>query len=86
MFGQHGDQPVIVERVDQRVEVGDRFDDDVAAAPAIAAIGPAEFDELLAAKAGRTRPAVAALQEDFCLVEKFHRCSIVIVGNKKGGM
>jgi hypothetical protein len=37
--------------------------DDVAAAPAVAAVGPAELDELLAPEADRAGAAVAALAD-----------------------
>ena len=49
-----------------------RDKDDVAAFAAIAAIRPAELDELLAAKAHRAAPAVAALQVNLTLIEKLH--------------
>ncbi len=63
---------LLVAVIDQRVEVVGGDQDDVAALAAIAAIGPAEFDEFLAAKAHRATPAVTALQIDLALVEKFH--------------
>src|SRR5215472_13290088 len=46
--------------VDQGVEVANREEDDVAALTAIAAVGAAELDELLAAEARRAAPSVAA--------------------------
>src|SRR5258708_19560473 len=58
--------------VDQGVEIGHRLEDDVAAAPAIAAVGAAEFDEFLAPETGRAGAALAALQVDLALVEKLH--------------
>src|SRR6266702_3724950 len=63
---------LLVAVIDQRVEVVGGDEDDVATLPAIAAIGPAEFDEFLAAKAHRAAPAISALQIDLALVEKFH--------------
>src|SRR5215469_1131702 len=39
---------LLIAVIDERVEVGDRFDNDVAAAPAITAVRPAELDEFLA--------------------------------------
>src|SRR5690606_2284401 len=52
------------------------FDDHVAAAPAIAAIGAAELDEFLAQEADCTGTAVAGAHIDFRLVEKFHVVSL----------
>ncbi len=69
-----GAEMLLVAVVDQRVEVFLRLKDDVAAPAAVAAVGTAELDEFLAAKAHRAAPAVAALQVDLALVEKFHRC------------
>src|SRR5882724_6162675 len=72
MVAALGLEMLLVAVVDQRVEVGHRLDDDVAAAPAIAAVRPAELDELLAPEADAAGPAVAALQIDLGLVEEFH--------------
>src|SRR5437879_5860348 len=63
---------LLVAVIDQRVEIVGGEEDDVAALAALAAIGPAEFDEFLAAKAHRPAPAVTALQIDLALVKKFH--------------
>src|SRR6185437_11133030 len=68
--------------VDQRVETVDAFDDDVAAAPAVAAVRTAELDELLAAKSDTAVPAVAGADEDFGLVEEFHGVGL---WKRKGG-
>ena len=48
-----------VAEVDERIEAGHRFEDDVAALAAVAAVGPAELDELLAPEADRARAAGA---------------------------
>ena len=72
---------LLVAVVDQRVEVVGRLDDDVAAAPAVAAVGAAELDELLAPEADAAGAAVAALQVDLGLVEEFHGWG----PNAKGG-
>ena len=58
--------------VDQRVEPVDAFEDDVAALAAVAAVGAAELDELLAPKARRSRAAVAGADVDLGLVEELH--------------
>src|ERR1041385_6944826 len=75
-----GAEMLLIAVIDQRVQILGRLEDDVAALAAIAAIRPAEFDELLAAKAHGAAPAVTALQVDLALVEKFHRPQ----KNKKG--
>src|SRR6185437_3768182 len=59
--------------VDQRVAVVDRLDIDVAALAAIAAPGPAIFDELLAPERDAAIPAVSGLDIDLGDVEEFHR-------------
>src|SRR6185437_11768682 len=48
-----GAEMLAVAVVDQGVEIGHRLEDDVAAAPAIAAVGSAELDEFLPPEAGR---------------------------------
>ena len=65
---------LLVAVVDQRVEAVDRLDDDVAAAAAIAAVGPAELDELLAPERHAAVAAVAGADIDLGLVEEFHDC------------
>src|SRR3954451_20064009 len=82
---------LLVAEVDQRVEAVDDFDDDIAATPAIAAIGPAELDELFAPERQRARPAhlynlssrnrppprpaIAGADVNAGLVQKLHRLS-----------
>ena len=61
-----------VAKVDQRIEALDRLEDDVAALAAVAAVGPAIFDELLAPEADRARPARAGADVDLGLVEEMH--------------
>ena len=68
-----GTKMLLITVVDQRVQIVRRLEGDVAALAAIAAIRPAELDELLAAKAHGTAAAVTALQVDLGLVEEFHR-------------
>src|SRR5690348_5871068 len=75
---------LLIAIVDQRVEVGDALDDDIAAAAAVAAVGSAELDEFLAAKAYRAGAAVAALEKDFGLIQEFHRISAACPPNEKG--
>ena len=68
-----GLEMLLVAKVDERVEAVRAFDHDVAAAPAVAAVGAAEFDELLAPERDRARPAVARANVDARGIEKFHR-------------
>ena len=67
-----GLEVLLVAVVDQRVQPVDRLDPDVAAAPAVAAVRPAELDEFLAAERHRAGAAVAGADVDFRLVEEFH--------------
>ena len=61
--------------VDQRVEVGDALHPHVAALAAVAAVGAAELDELLAPERDAAGPAGAGGDVDLGLVEEFHeRC------------
>ncbi len=64
---------LLVAEVDQRVEAVDDFDDDIAAAAAIAAVRPAELDELLAPEGKRPCPAIAGADVDAGLIEELHR-------------
>ena len=50
--------------VEQRGEVAVADEDDVAAAPAVAAVGAAQGNELLAPERGDARPAVAGFDVD----------------------
>src|SRR5690606_7586676 len=60
-----GLEVLLVAIVDQRVQPVDAFRPYIAAAAAIAAVGAAELDEFLAAKAHRAGAAGAGLDEDF---------------------
>src|SRR3546814_9373806 len=65
-----------IAEVDEGVQAVCRLEYDVAAAPAVAAVGAAELDELLAAERHAAVAAVAALQEHLGFVEELHRaCS-----------
>ena len=68
-----GLEMLLVAVVDQRIESADYLDPDVAALAAIAAIGAAKLDELLAAKGYRSRATVTGADMHLCLVQKFHR-------------
>src|SRR5438477_8797768 len=61
-----------VAEVDQRIEAGHRLEDDVAAVAAVAAVGSAEFDELLAPERDRAGAAGAGADENLGLVEEMH--------------
>src|SRR6185312_14259582 len=67
-----GPEMLRVAEIDQGVEVGHRLDPDIAAAPAIAAVGAAELDEFLAPERDAARPAMAAGHVDLGLIEKLH--------------
>ncbi len=54
-----GLEMLLVAKVDQRVEAVGAFDDDVAAAPAVAPVWAAELDEFLAPERDGARPAIA---------------------------
>ena len=68
-----GPEMLLIAVIDQRVQIVGGHEDDVAALAAVAAVGPAELDELLAAKAHRAAAAVAAFQVDLALIEELHR-------------
>ena len=61
-----------IAKVDQRVETGHRFEDDVAALAAVAAVGAAIFDIFFTPERHRAGAAVAGLDEDLGLVEEMH--------------
>ena len=63
---------LLVAVVDQRVEAIDRDHHDVAAPATIAAIWPAELDELLAPERHAAVPAVTGADIDLGFVEEFH--------------
>ncbi len=67
-----GLEMLLIAEVDQRVEAAGAFDDDVAAAPAVAAVGAAEFDEFLAAERNAAGAAVARADEDSRLIKELH--------------
>jgi hypothetical protein len=71
---------LLVAEVDQGVEIGERLDDHVAAAAAIAAVGTAILDEFLAPEAHAPGPAVTGLRVDLALVEEFHGGARVAAG------
>ncbi len=76
-----GLEMLLVAIVDEGVQVGDHFDDDVAAPPAIAAVRSTELDELLAPEADAARAAVAGFHEDLALVEEFHDRAPALAAN-----
>ena len=62
----------LVAEVDQGVEVFVGLDPDVAAVAAVAAVGPAQRDELLAPEAHAAVAAVSGDHCDFGFVDEFH--------------
>ena len=67
-----GLEMLLIAVIDQRVQAVGDLDDDIAAAAAIAAGGPAELDELFAAERHAAVTAVAGADIDFCFIEEFH--------------
>src|SRR5262249_48149315 len=67
---------LLVAVVDQRVEIVDAENDDIAPVTAVAAVGSAELDELLGPEADASVAAVARFDIDLCKVEKFHAVSL----------
>ena len=67
-----GEEMLLVAKVDQRVQPVHHLDDDVAATPAIAAIGAAIFDEFLAPEGDAAAAPRAGADMDFGKVEEFH--------------
>ena len=67
-----GLEMLLIAKVDQRVEAVRALNHDVAAAPAVAAVGAAELDEFLAPERDAAGAAVARPDIDARLVEKFH--------------
>ena len=63
---------LLVAVVDQRVEVVDAFDEDTATLSAVAAVGSAELNKLLAAEADAAVAACSGRDVDFGLIEKLH--------------
>ena len=69
--------------VDQGVEILHRFGPDIAAAAAIAAIGSAIFDELLAPERDAAVTAGAGLDIDLGDVEKFHAAFFFLASSRR---
>ena len=68
-----------VAKVDQRVQAGDGFEDDIAPFAAMTAIGAAIFDVFFTAKADGSGPAGARTDEDLGLVKEMH-CAEALSG------
>ena len=66
-----GLEMLLVAIVDQRVQPVDRLHPDIAAAAAVAAVRPAELDELLAPERHRAGAAVAGADIDFAWSRNF---------------
>ena len=64
---------LLIAVIDERIQAIDAERDDIAAAPAVAAVRAAEFDEFLAPKRKRSGAAGAGSDIDLGLVEEFHR-------------
>ena len=67
-----GEEMLLVAKIDEGVETVHRLGPDIAAATTIAAIRPAEFDELLAPEADATATTAARADRDLGEIEEFH--------------
>ena len=86
-----GLEMLLIAEIDQGVEIGDAFDDDIAAASAVAAVGAAVLDVFLTTEADGACAALTALDENLGLIEKLHGVRRGIwktrdSGNQKRGM
>ena len=70
-----GLEVLLVAIVDERVEIIHALDPDVAALAAVAAVGPAEFDELFAPESDAAVAAVARAHVDLGLIQEFHEAN-----------
>ena len=61
-----------IAEIDERVQIVNAVDFDVATATAVTAIWAAKLDILLTAKANTAVPAVATFDKNLGLIEKFH--------------
>ena len=67
-----GPEMLGVAKVDQRVQAGHCFEDDVAALAAVTAVRAAIFDELFTSETDRPGATGAGANEDLCLIEEMH--------------
>ena len=77
-----GLEVLLIAVIDQRVEAIDDFDDDIAAAAAIAAGGSAEFDILLAPERDAAVTAVAGADVNLGFIEEFHGAALTQISIK----
>src|SRR5690606_36686501 len=68
-------EELLVAIVEQRVEIGDAFDVDIATLATVAAVRPAEFDKLLTPERDAAVAAGSGLYVDFRLIQKLHGAS-----------
>ncbi len=59
-------------KIQKRIQVSDTFDNHIAAAAAIAAIGASELDILFPPEADAPVAAIAGADKDLCGIEKLH--------------
>src|SRR5690606_26172198 len=67
-----GLEVLLIAKVDQRVQVLDALDPDVAALAAVTPVRTTELDELLAPETDASGPAIPGADIDFGLVEELH--------------
>ena len=68
---------LLVAEIDQRVEVSDAFDPDIAAAAAVTAVGAAILNVFLAAEGNAAITALAGFDVDLCLIKELHRIAFL---------
>ncbi len=71
---------LLVAIIDQRVQPVHGCDDHITAAPAVTAVRPAEFDELLAAERHAAVPPVSGADVDLGFIKKFHAMQVMRFG------
>jgi hypothetical protein len=62
---------LLISEVEKGCELGIGFQDDVPAFSAVAPVGATAGNKFLTAKADAAVSSVSALDEDFCLIDKF---------------
>ncbi len=67
-----------VAKIDQCIEVGDGFENDVATAPAIAAVRAPVLDKALPTERDDTVATVAGFHVNLRLIKEFHRLLVGI--------
>ena len=67
---------LLIAEIDQRVEIFDALGPDAPALAAIAAVGPAELNKLLAPEREAAIAAIPRANVNFCLIQETHKPAI----------